>query len=1649
MILLWQVLFLALPVFISWSAAFPHNIEADYPDLYSFRYRRYDHIGRTIGERPATDVPSPETEVIDHSTEPAVSETPTPSTPAQEVQYPVFGSPVSPTTSEIQSEVTLSGSAHLSQYHSLSFSPSTSEQGDSSTGFAGTLVDSSGPSSKPTTVPLVLPTESPYSTDAVELPSSPIPHPSLPTQISRDSSSARTSGTSISRPGSSQDLEQTRPGSTLEVVSTFKTLPTISPFPGDTSTSPLTDGGSTRDFSTALDNISSDAQASQGGASKKLPAETSNIFTTDSQRGSEIGTSILGSATTGTSDLTRILAPSATTAATLATDTIVSSSQTSTDDETTSPEGVTTISMVTNPAASAAPLTDLTSDVESSIVSTDILTPTETLPKDSFTSTDSSTPSTLTVNTQIPGSTRESSTSALTEPETLEPKPSTAVPSPSENTSATAARTNKETTKQLQSTSSYQASIDETTPPATHKQSTSHAKASNVVVTAGSDAIATFAPTQDLEFTSLTESTTTTDDNGIIVVIWPGGWKWKPVGDKMPATLPSPPKSNPSPVTDPGEDDSDDDDDDDDLSTKEAKSTVTTTVPASTKASTTATSAETTSETTTSETTTSETTTSETTAECTVTEIPECTRTISYITMSESVTITEIGECPPTPSCATGEQSTVTTTLEPGSHWVGYVADPQQGPSEAELDAPVDEETQEYLKDFFQEHDLLLDYEAEDASPECSTASSGLDLTCFSGAWPSFCARISTSDNETLVENVTAKALGSSGKTRRHDHARLPGMNSKVMRRASKCDGYSIEFSWELGSIDECVQDCLGAMSKLALSCGLTGSRADGISDSGSLVVGCGIYSYRVVEDYQHTITETTSDLATATATTESTSSEATATSSGSTTFTTDEATTTKAVTTSEEATSSTEEADATPTIDPNYMPLVQQDPECLKATDGDRGAIDPGTQDDYAEDFSSQEPDGGWEAGPEIQHSYKETSHGVVYEYKVNWAQDCTTDGDTQDVRWPLGQAGDVTAYSLMRGAFEKFALVFYTMTVTEVGCMGVKPNMNILDHTTPEGKILNGAWNTVISKPGGPQRVYWGLESVDPSKVWCFFDFESVEQHRRFAEEYGADAVKDIPKICTYGEFSKHIEMVPSSDVLESPLTEVILAYFPQDISDEKKETFSSKIQEILRQAFPGEARVAHAWGVENDFPARSEDGLPRSYDLAKTPPESFVTTIRTKLNVHLYLGMTDKFTTPTGVLDHEHNAPHEPSSLGQLDFDRGRPACFSSLSSELGFIFTVVGSIAISEYFVFGFNSILPPVAESSGEVTTWPAAVINLNTAVSILPFARLSKIHGRRFIFLSGHAWLIIWSIIAGFSQNPTMLVTCRAMQALGPSAFLPSSIAIMSHIYRPGPRNTLVFSIIGAFSCIGFYSGILFGALSAQILGWKWYFFIGALFCATIFIAGFLAIPNSHGDPRSSLEMDWLGTATVIPGLALVVYALADGGNDPQGYLALILGIIFLALFVYIAGWRSSQPLIPTVVFKTNYISRLVVALFISYGTFGLVLFYASFYIESVLYTGPLLTTAWFTPLIAGGFILALIGGFVLHILNGRRLLIIFCLGFLGASILFSIIPEHGILNTFRSWTFIFSAMIFATVGVDITFNINNFIITTSPAFST
>ncbi|KAK7210264.1 hypothetical protein V2G26_017442 [Clonostachys chloroleuca] len=164
--------------------------------------------------------------------------------------------------------------------------------------------------------------------------------------------------------------------------------------------------------------------------------------------------------------------------------------------------------------------------------------------------------------------------------------------------------------------------------------------------------------------------------------------------------------------------------------------------------------------------------------------------------------------------------------------------------------------------------------------------------------------------------------------------------------------------------------------------------------------------------------------------------------------------------------------------------------------------------------------------------------------------------------------------------------------MTVTEVGCMGVKPGLHITDPNTPEGVVLPGVWKIVLSQSGGPQNVFWGLEKEDPSKVWAFFDWDSVLQHEDFAKKYGAEAVKDIPKVCTHGEFTKHVTLTPSSHALRSPSTRIIIGYFPSDISVGDKDAIIQQVQLVLIErngSSSDSIRCSYGWGLETDYPVR----------------------------------------------------------------------------------------------------------------------------------------------------------------------------------------------------------------------------------------------------------------------------------------------------------------------------------------------------------------------------------------------------------------------------------------------------------------------------
>lgn len=288
-----------------------------------------------------------------------------------------------------------------------------------------------------------------------------------------------------------------------------------------------------------------------------------------------------------------------------------------------------------------------------------------------------------------------------------------------------------------------------------------------------------------------------------------------------------------------------------------------------------------------------------------------------------------------------------------------------------------------------------------------------------------------------------------------------------------------------------------------------------------------------------------------------------------------------------------------------------------------------------------------------------------------------------------------------------------------------------------------------------------------------------------------------------------------------------------------------------------------------------------------------------------------------------------PEGESEAARIErLGRERPAKLGSMWKEAGFVFSIVFSQCLNEYFISGVTVLVPELTEPLGippARVTWPVAAFSLVVSGFLLPFGRLADIYGGKWVYVIGIVWTCIWGLIVGFSQNEIMLDVCRAIQGLGPAMYLPSGLQLLGSTYRPGPRKNVVFAIYGAMAAFGFFVGVFFAGVAGEYATWRWYFWIGAILSAITSVISVLCVDNDYDEHKGNgVKMDWLGAGTTIVGLVLFVFAVTDSAHAPNGWATsyilatFLLGIAILGLAFYVEGWVAEQPLLPFEAFKVK-----------------------------------------------------------------------------------------------------------------------------------
>ncbi|KAF2489034.1 drug resistance protein [Lophium mytilinum] len=415
-----------------------------------------------------------------------------------------------------------------------------------------------------------------------------------------------------------------------------------------------------------------------------------------------------------------------------------------------------------------------------------------------------------------------------------------------------------------------------------------------------------------------------------------------------------------------------------------------------------------------------------------------------------------------------------------------------------------------------------------------------------------------------------------------------------------------------------------------------------------------------------------------------------------------------------------------------------------------------------------------------------------------------------------------------------------------------------------------------------------------------------------------------------------------------------------------------------------------------------------------------------------------------------------PHTEESLQDRIERLGRehPPTFITLWSEISFVFSISMSQFLTEFYVSGFPVILPTLIKELDippASSVWPATAFSLVIASTLLVFGRLGDMWGGYPIFMGGLAWLLIWSIIAGFSINPLMLDFSRALQGLGAAAFLPTGIMLMGSLYRPGPRKNLVFAIYGTSGVFGFFGGIAVAGIVGQFLRWGFYFWMGGILTAITLTTSILSIPYSRSEKTSpsNVKMDYPGAITIISGLTLTIFAITQSAHAPSGWqtpyipVCFTLGILSLCSAVYIETYISPDPLLPAWIFTTPSMTPLLLALLLLYGTWGIFSVYGTLFFQNIMSATPIQVVAWYVPIGVTGLLTSILEGFILHLVPGRVLLIISGLGALGSQLLLALIPLAGA----SYWAWVFPATVLSTIGIDLsTILATVFVTTTFPA---
>ncbi|MGM1029078.1 MAG: DHA2 family efflux MFS transporter permease subunit [Actinomycetota bacterium] len=320
---------------------------------------------------------------------------------------------------------------------------------------------------------------------------------------------------------------------------------------------------------------------------------------------------------------------------------------------------------------------------------------------------------------------------------------------------------------------------------------------------------------------------------------------------------------------------------------------------------------------------------------------------------------------------------------------------------------------------------------------------------------------------------------------------------------------------------------------------------------------------------------------------------------------------------------------------------------------------------------------------------------------------------------------------------------------------------------------------------------------------------------------------------------------------------------------------------------------------------------------------------------------------------------------------------------LAISLGVALIIMDSTIVS----VAIPSIVDDLAISSTEIQ-WVQEIYTLLFAALLLTWGRLADRVGRRRIMLAGVVIFLVASVLCAIADSGALLIGGRALQGLGGSMILPTTLALLNANFH-GRERGIAFAVWG--STIGGMAAIgpLVGGWLIEHASWRWAFGINLPF-GILIIAGLLLFVAESRETvvGAAQRLDIGGALLSILGFGALVFGLIEGRSygwwaaeedapfDIAGIspvpLAFLVAILALTAFVLLQrarGRAGKGVILDLSLFRIpSFANGNVTALIVSFGEFGLILSLPLWFQNVLGYTAFEAGLA-LVPLAAGSFL--------------------------------------------------------------------------------